>query len=133
MNWLLISAGVLGFSAIALGAYGDHGLRGTLDADLMRSFETALRYQLLHALALLSIGIGLSAGLPAILHKRLCWTGAIMLIGTFIFSGSILASIMLDMKSLTMATPFGGMTLMISWLMLIWTGFCKEPHKKTSA
>lgn len=127
MNWVLIGAGVLGFSAIALGAYGDHGLRGDVDAEIMRSFETALRYQLLHALALLAIGIALSASMPAILHKRLFWAGVAMIIGTVIFSGSILASIMLDIKSFTMATPFGGITLMVSWLMLTWAGFSKKP------
>jgi uncharacterized membrane protein YgdD (TMEM256/DUF423 family) len=125
MNRVLVGAGALGFSAIALGAYGDHGLRGTLDAELMRSFETALRYQILHALALLAIGIGLAASLPNSLHKRLLWAAAIMIMGTVIFSGSILASIMLDIKSLTMATPFGGMTLMASWLMLVWAGLRK--------
>jgi len=126
MNWVLIGAGVLGFSAIALGAYGDHGLRSDVNAEIMRSFETALRYQLLHALALLAIGIGLAASLPDRLHKKLFWAGTVMIIGAVIFSGSILASIMLNIKSLTLATPFGGITLMASWLMLAWAGFSKK-------
>ena len=126
MNWILIGSGLLGFSAIALGAYGDHGLRGKVDAATMHSFETALRYQLFHAIALLALGIGLAAALPAPMHKRLWWCGTGILIGTLIFSGSILVSIMLDIKSLTMLTPFGGITLMISWLQLAWAGLSKR-------
>jgi uncharacterized membrane protein YgdD (TMEM256/DUF423 family) len=122
MNRLLIASGLLGFSAIALGAYGDHGLRGSIDEASMHSFETALRYQLLHAIALLTIGIGAAIALPAQMLKRLSLAGLGMLAGTCIFSGSIYASVILDMPALTMLTPIGGITLMASWLALIWAG-----------
>lgn len=127
MNWILIASGVLGFSAIALGAYGDHGLQGTIDEATMHSFETALRYQITHAIALLAIGIGLAAALPAQMLKQLFWAGTVMLIGTLVFSASIYASIFLNIKSITVLTPAGGMTLMASWLMLVWAGM----HRKT--
>lgn len=121
MNWIMIAAGLLGFSAIALGAYGDHGLRGSLDADTMRSFETAIRYQLFHAIALLAI----SVGTLSMQSKRLLWVGIVMLAGTIIFSGSIYASVIMDMPDATKAAPFGGITLMASWLILVWAGFNK--------
>ena len=121
INWLIVAAGLLGFSAIALGAYGDHGLRGTIDESAMHSFETALRYQLFHAITLLALGFGSAASL----HNRLRWAGTVMLIGTLIFCGSIYASVMLGMPSITMLTPFGGITLMASWLILVWAGFEK--------
>lgn len=126
MNPILIASGLLGFSAIALGAYGDHGLRGTIDAAAMHSFETALRYHLLHAIALLAVGIGLAAALPAPVRKRLFWAGTVMLIGTLVFSGSIYASVLMEIQSITMLTPIGGITLMASWLLLVWAGMVKK-------
>lgn len=115
----------MGFSAIALGAYGDHGLRGAIDEHAMRSFETAIRYHLFHALALLGIGLGLSAALPPAILKKLFWVSIVMLAGTVIFSGSIYTSVIFNMPLATKAAPFGGTTLMIGWLMLIWIGISK--------
>lgn len=126
MNWILIASGFLGFSAVALGAYGDHGLRDTIDEDAMHSFETALRYQLFHAIALLSVGIGLTKALNTTIQKQLFWAGIVMLTGTVVFSGSIYASVLLDIKSITMLTPLGGITLMVSWLILGWTGLTEK-------
>lgn len=126
MNWILIASGFLGFSAVALGAYGDHGLRGTIDEATMHSFETALRYQLFHAIALLAVGIGLTKVLNTTTHKKLFWAGIVMLTGTVVFSSSIYASVLLGIKSITMLTPFGGITLMVSWLIVGWTGLAQK-------
>lgn len=127
VNKVLVAAGLLGFSAIALGAYGDHGLRGSVDAETMRSFETAIRYQLFHALALLAIGIGIAAGTaPASTLKRLTWTGWVMLAGTLVFCGSIYLKIIFGVDSATKLAPLGGMTLMAGWLMLVFAGIKKS-------
>ncbi|MAE51539.1 MAG: hypothetical protein CMH27_06995 [Micavibrio sp.] len=130
MNKVLIGSGFLGFSAIALGAYGDHGLRGSIDDAAMRSFETALRYQLFHAIALLAIGMGMATTLPAQMLKRLSLAGFIILIGTCVFSGSIYASVFLTIEFITMLTPLGGITLMAGWLTLMFCGL-KTTEQKT--
>lgn len=122
INIPLIAASLLGFSGIALGAYGDHGLKGKLSEAAMHSFESALKYQQLHALALLAIGLALCVALPPLLAKKLLLTALVMLAGTLLFSGSIYANIFLDIKGITKLTPIGGMTLMAGWLMLIWVG-----------
>lgn len=121
MNWILAAAGLLGFSAIALGAYGDHGLHGNIDAQAMRSFETAIRYQLFHAIALLAISIG-----PHIeAAKRLFWSAVILFTGCAIFSGSIYLKVIFGIDAAVQATPAGGMTLMAGWLVLVWAGMKK--------
>lgn len=129
MNVLLIASGFLGFGAVALGAYADHGLRGHIDDHAMRSLETAIRYQMFHALALLAIGVGVgvSATLPALLVKKLLWAGLVMLAGITLFSGSIYANVLFDLKTATKLAPIGGMTLMAGWLMLAWAGMQKSP------
>jgi uncharacterized membrane protein YgdD (TMEM256/DUF423 family) len=124
---LLITAGLLGFTAIALGAYGDHGLRPNLDTDNMRSYETAIRYQLIHALALLVIG--LTSATPSIsptLLKRILYSGVAMLAGTVVFSGSIYLKVIFGLEAAQKFAPLGGMTLMAGWLMLMWAGYIKK-------
>ena len=122
MNPILIAAGLLGFSAIGFGAYADHGLRETLDADTFRSIETALRYHLFHALALLAIGMGCAHPLIEKFYKKLCWAASIIGLSTVVFSFSIYASVILNMPDLTILTPFGGMGLMLGWLFIVWAG-----------
>ena len=125
MNPLLVASGLLGFCAIALGAYGDHGLRGNIDPEILRSFETAVRYQLFHAVALLAIGAGLSSGTP----KRIFWSALILLAGTVIFSGSIYLKVIFGIDAATRAAPAGGMMIMAGWLSFIWAGMKKGASK----
>lgn len=119
---IIIASALFGFSAIALGAYGDHGLRGDINPETMRSFETAVRYQIFHAIAALAIGIGLYSGAP----KRLVWSAIIILCGTGLFAGSIYLKVIFGLEAAIKATPAGGIILMAGWLSLIYTSLSQH-------
>lgn len=127
MNKIICAAGFLGFSAIALGAYSDHGLRGTIDESALRSLETAIRYQLIHALALLGIGLFLQENnAHTAFHNKISYAAIAMLLGTLIFCGSIYVKNLAGLEFAANFAPLGGMTLMAAWLMILWTGCIKK-------
>ena len=102
-----------GFAGVAAGAFGAHALGDSLEADRIRIFETAVRYQLVHALALIGIALA-SARWPA---RR--WTGAGVLVaaGTVLFSGSLYALALLDIGIFGAVAPVGGVSLLGGWLL----------------
>jgi uncharacterized membrane protein YgdD (TMEM256/DUF423 family) len=111
---------IMGFLAVALGAFGAHGLEPTLRANgLMDRWNTAAHYHLIHAVAMVAVA------LHAPLRK---WTWRCWLLGTLIFSGSLYFLAALNMKILGPVTPFGGLFLLGGWLMLIF----EKPSPPTS-
>ena len=119
MNNKLISiAALLAFLAVALEAFGAHTLNELLTTEKLNSFETGVRYQFFHSLALLMIG--LNANKLNSTHL----IGKFMLIGIIFFSFSIyLLSIQeligINLSLLGPITPIGGILLMISWIILV--------------
>jgi uncharacterized membrane protein YgdD (TMEM256/DUF423 family) len=103
--------------AVAAGAFGAHALRGRLASDLLEVFETAARYQMYHALALLVLGLvlsRLSVGGGA-------WLGAagwLFLAGTLLFSGSLYALALSGARWLGAVTPLGGLAFLAGWAAL---------------
>jgi uncharacterized membrane protein YgdD (TMEM256/DUF423 family) len=112
---LFVRLGALsGFVGVAAGAFGAHALRGRLDPDMVQVFETGVRYQILHALALMGIGLGVNRLTP-----RPAWAaGWLFVIGTVIFSGSLYALALSGVRVLGALTPFGGLALLTGWLAL---------------
>jgi len=116
----MLLAGVNGFMAVALGAFGAHGLKkmlaGVDDVALrLEWWETAARYQMYHALAF---------GLLAFLATRVQWTGIavggwLMLAGIVLFSGSLYAMTLTGIRALGAVTPLGGLGLLGGWLMIV--------------
>lgn len=116
----MIMAGVNGFLAVALGAFGAHGLKKYLDglADApqrMEWWETAARYQMYHALAL---------GLLAWLATRVQWSGITaagwcLLGGIVLFCGSLYLMTLTGLRALGAITPLGGLALLSGWLLII--------------
>ena len=116
-NVLLSAAALLGFTAVALGAVGSHWLKVQLGPDKRGSFDTAVRYQMYHALSLLCIAFNLSSRWG----KAAGW---LMLIGVVLFSGSIYllstADIYrLNLKYLGPITPLGGLLMLSGWGILL--------------
>jgi uncharacterized membrane protein YgdD (TMEM256/DUF423 family) len=107
MNWTLVGA-VLGFLGVAAGAFGAHALREAVTADRLAVFETAVRYQMYHALALLAVG--------AIGADRAGWA---FLAGTTIFSGTLYLLVLTDRRWLGAITPIGGVLLLAGWVLLV--------------
>jgi uncharacterized membrane protein YgdD (TMEM256/DUF423 family) len=118
--WLAVS-GISGFLAVALGAFGAHGLSrrlsGSLDAaKRLAWWETAAQYHLLHALAL---------GLVAVVvvhapHAR--YAGVAFTLGSLIFCGSLYAMALGAPRWLGAVTPVGGLALLAGWAVLAWCG-----------
>lgn len=120
MRWLLALAALSGFLAVALGAFGAHGLKSRVSSlpDGPRRLEwwqTAASYQLAHALAI---------GLCALLADRLPQSGmsiagVAFLIGTLLFSGSLYAMGLTGIRALGAVTPLGGLAFLVGWGCLL--------------
>lgn len=117
-TWIAISA-LLGALGIALGAFGAHALRPILPLQAMTIFETAVRYQLIHALALLGTGILMSQFPDRIgLLRIAAW---LFLAGTVLFSGSLYTLAMSDLFWMGYVTPVGGLCWVLAWLVVAWS------------
>ncbi|WP_299337393.1 DUF423 domain-containing protein [uncultured Psychroserpens sp.] len=116
---ILITGSVLGLTAIALGAFGAHGLKALISVESQQTFETGVRYQMYHALFLLFVG---SYSALNIKSKQIIFY--LTVFGVLFFSGSIygLATNELsgfDFKTIGFVTPIGGLMLIIAWAILL--------------
>ena len=124
MARILLSCGaLLGFLSVAAGAFGAHALKSRLDPDMLAIFETAARYQMYHALALLGVGL---------LYDRLqspllAPAGGSFLAGTVIFSGSLYLLTLTGSRWLGAITPIGGVALLAGWLLLLFAVVTTRP------
>lgn len=117
MDRLFFSLGSLsGLIAVAAGALGAHILRARLSPDMLANFQTAARYQMYHALALLASAWALTRWPgPAISAA-----GWLFVAGTAIFSGSLYALSLSGARWLGAITPLGGVAFVVGWLCLAW-------------
>ena len=114
MKTIAIFTGLSGFLAVALGAFGAHGLRGTVEPSLLGVWQTAVQYQMFHALVLLVIVLaGSRQSLPLLTRAA-----QFMMAGTVLFSGSLYVLVLSGIKALGMVTPIGGVLFMLGWLVL---------------
>lgn len=111
-------AALLGFLGVALGAFGAHGLAGHFDAnpDLEPTFQTASRYHMYHALALLAAA-WLSTRVPG---RLVLWAGWALLLGVALFSGSLYILSIFGVRWMGAVAPFGGVSLLVGWALLGW-------------
>ncbi len=117
---LRISA-IVGFLAVALGAFGAHGLHAVLEKNArLATWETAVLYHLTHAVVLLII---------ATLRPLRAAAFWLMLTGIAIFSGTLYVLALTNVKWLGAITPIGGLCLLASWLAL---GFGKPDSKSAT-
>lgn len=104
------------FIGVAAGAFGAHALKARVDPDMLLVYETAVRYQLIHAIALLAVG------LAATLRPGRRWSipTALFAAGTVLFSGSLYALTLSGIRWLGAVTPLGGLCFLLGWLAVIW-------------
>ena len=115
MNWPAIAAILLAL-AVALGAFGAHGLKNHLDAYLMGVWEKAVFYHFVHALGLLITGLAARAGVLS--SGAANSVGALLLAGIVLFSGSLYGLALTRMYVLGALTPVGGVCFIAAWLWL---------------
>lgn len=114
MKLFLILGAINGFLAVALGAFGAHGLEGKLSEKALNTWEKAVNYQMFHTMALLVTGL-LLAKLQSV---GMVWAGWMFLIGIILFSGSLYIYSTSGIKTFAMITPFGGVAFLIGWVLL---------------
>ena len=109
---------MLALSAVLFGAFGAHALRETLSAhDSIRTWETAVRYQMWHALALMLLSM---ISDPQSMPKM---AGSCFVVGSLLFSGSLFGLALDGPKWLGPLTPLGGLCLMLGWLLLVYSSY----------
>ncbi|WP_322745503.1 DUF423 domain-containing protein [Plectonema radiosum] len=106
-------AALFGGLSVAAGAFGSHALKERLSARALEIFEVGVRYQMYHALALLLVAILLSQTKSP--SPNLIASGWLFIIGIFIFSGSLYALSLSDIKILGAITPIGGVAFITAW------------------
>lgn len=128
----LVIGSVSGLVAVAAGAFGAHALRARLSPERLAQFETAVRYQLWHALGLFAVVMVGSLRLadPRVLHPELYlmegstgWpaslAGWLFVAGTVLFSGSLYAVALTGKRKWGMVAPIGGTCLILGWASLV--------------
>lgn len=110
-----ILGAVSGAIAVMLGAFGAHALRSSLSPERLATFETGVRYEMYHALALLAVSLaaareGTSGWMAA--------AGIFFVLGTLLFSGSLYLLAATKARWLGAITPLGGIAFIAGWLLL---------------
>jgi len=109
--------------AVALGAFGAHGLAPRLSPGDLATFETAVRYQMYHALGLILLAAQ-SASAPDFRARVPAWA---FTIGIVVFSGSLYVLVLTGERWLGAVTPLGGVAFLVGWGTLAW-GYLRRDH-----
>jgi len=115
MKSILTIAAISGLLAVALGAFGAHGLKSIITPEMLDVYKTGVQYQFYHTFALLAVGILMNFNQS----KALKWSATLFVIGMILFSGSLYVLAISGVKALGMITPFGGITWIAAWFLLI--------------
>ena len=116
---IVIAAGISGGLGVVLGAFGAHGLRGKVEERLLETFQTAVQYQMIHALALLIVAIMM---LQSGRNLTLDIAAGGFVVGILLFSGSLYGLVLTDMRWLGPVTPLGGLCFIAGWVALVAAG-----------
>jgi len=109
MKAFFVIGSIYGFLAVALGAFGAHGLEGKVSEKALDAWEKAVKYQMFHTGALLATSILLLKENSTALVSA----GWLFIVGTLLFSGSLYFYSTLGIRSLAMITPIGGVVFLI--------------------
>jgi uncharacterized membrane protein YgdD (TMEM256/DUF423 family) len=114
LSWLVV-AGLFGIASVAAGAFGAHGLRGSVTPERLAAWQTAAHYGLVHSAAILALALyaqatGRAVALPAALFAT----------GIVLFSGSIFGLVLWEIRALGPITPLGGLCFLAGWASLLW-------------
>ena len=115
-------------SAVATGAFGAHALKNMLDAASLQVFETAIRYQMYHAIGLCIV----SWAIDRYPDQRLQLIGWLFTIGILLFSGSLYVVSLAGIRWLGAVTPIGGLAFLAGWILLGW-GIWRDALPRTTS
>ena len=111
---LVVIAALTLMVGVGAGAFGAHGLKSMLSADMLAIWQTAVLYQMIHGLGIL----GIAALYAHRADPRLIRAGLLLLVGIVIFSGSLYILTLTGLRSLGAITPVGGVAFIAGWAML---------------
>lgn len=114
---ILLTASILLALAVAIGAFGAHGLKSHLSEAMLQTWKTGVEYHFYHALGLLLIGV-LSVSMPT---QLLNWSALFLFAGIVLFSGSLYILAITGIKWIGAITPLGGICFIAGWLLLFIT------------
>jgi uncharacterized membrane protein YgdD (TMEM256/DUF423 family) len=109
--WIVISA-ISGFTAVAIGAFGAHGLKEKLSVEMLEVYKTGVLYHLIHSVVLLALSLNtmIKPELPSIFF----------ILGIILFSFSLYIYSTSGIRFFAMITPVGGIAFLIGWLLIIY-------------
>jgi uncharacterized membrane protein YgdD (TMEM256/DUF423 family) len=110
---LFVIGAINGFLAVALGAFGAHGLEGKITEKALMTWEKAVQYQMFHTIAIIATGLALLK----LQSSSLLWAGWAFFIGIVLFSGSLYLYSTTGIKMMAMITPFGGVVFLVGWVL----------------
>jgi uncharacterized membrane protein YgdD (TMEM256/DUF423 family) len=110
----LLAGAIAGFSGVVLGAFGAHALRARLSSEMLAVFETGVRYQMYHALALVATAV--------VMNQIDGWlvvsAGWLFVAGIVLFSGSLYVLALTGITVWGAVTPIGGLAFLLGWAAL---------------
>ncbi|HIW33535.1 MAG TPA: DUF423 domain-containing protein [Candidatus Paenibacillus intestinavium] len=115
-KYFLIGA-IFAAIAIALGAFGAHGLKEIVSERMLQNFETGVRYQMYGALGLMLIALASTVVKD---YKKLATGAMLIVVGMIIFSGSLYIMALTGATKLGAITPIGGVLLIAGWSFVVW-------------
>ena len=110
----LLAGSLLAGLAVLFGAFGAHALKRSLSASMFDVFQTAVQYQMTHALALILVGMLVQKFNGVLMN----WAGGFILAGTLLFSGSLYVLSLSSIRWVGPVTPLGGLALIVGWLLM---------------
>jgi uncharacterized membrane protein YgdD (TMEM256/DUF423 family) len=116
MKLFIIIGAINAFLAVALGAFGAHGLADKLEPKYLEIWKTGVTYQMFHATGLFVISLLLGKVGSSSLFS---WSGWLMLAGIILFSGSLYILSVTQMSKLGAITPIGGVCFLAAWILVI--------------
>lgn len=112
-----VAGALAGLVGVALGAFGAHALEARLAPRDLATFETGVRYHMVHALALFAVAWAATRW-PGAGPQVAGWA---FLVGIVVFSGSLYLLVLTDTRWLGAVTPVGGVAFLVGWVALAWT------------
>lgn len=111
---IILTASVFLAFAVAIGAFGAHGLKAHLTAEMLQTYKTGVEYHFYHSLGLLLVGVS-SLSIPS---NLLNWSAIFLVTGIILFSGSLYVLAISGIKWIGAITPVGGLSFIAGWIFL---------------
>ncbi len=118
-RYLVLIAALVLMTGVAAGAFGAHGLKRIVDADMLAIWHTAVLYQLVHGIGMLLVALLATHFAPSLLNTA----AALMFAGVLVFSGSLYVLVLTGTPWLGAITPIGGLAFIAAWAMVAWAAY----------